>query len=387
MSITGICFLNLDEIRHKTIEFKFRMNVYANQYRGGKEMNKVKGIFTAVTLIALLPMKSQAGMELPLHQKRLSDRVLILWVCDYMQSIATVALATEKGLAVIETSLIRSHDARIRQAIEKEFGRNDFKYLINTHFHHDHTAGNQIYADATIVAHKNVPAGMREELTGEGLIKLVDKFEGMQTEREEALKHLDPQSREYKFTEEFIACLKLAIPELQNGFVPTFPSILFEKNLVLDMGDMTIELFSMGGMHTDSDIVVFVPEEGLVAVGDVAPEQVLPNIRKELISDFSVTLENWGRIVDSGRKIKYVNMAHSDMFLSVETFKEQYNYLSTVWNGLSEMFRRGLTLEDAKKRYTIEKDFPYFKDKIIKIRDIDINEYNIEAIWDRLAKE
>jgi len=342
-------------------------------------------IAASIVLIAFLSMVLHAGVELPLHQKRLSEKALIVWTGNHMQTIATVALSTEKGIVVIETSLIRSLDARVREVIEKEFGRNDFKYLINTHFHHDHTAGNQIYADATVVGHKNIPAGMREELTGEGLVKLVDKFKGMQKDREEALKHLDPESRDYKFTEEFIACLKLAIPELQSGFVPTYPTMLFEKNLILDMGDMTVELYSIGGMHTDSDIVIFVPEEGLVAIGDVAPDQMLPYIRKDLKSDFSVTLENWGRIVESGRDIKYVNMAHSDMFLSVETFKEQYRYLSTLWNGVSEMFRKSMTLEYTKKKFTIEKDFPYFKDRITKMRDIDINEYNIEAIWERIS--
>ncbi|MEE8604552.1 MAG: MBL fold metallo-hydrolase [Candidatus Aminicenantaceae bacterium] len=348
-------------------------------------MHSINKIATAIIMIAFLPVFLQAGMELPLHQKRLSEKVLIVWTCDHMQSIATVALATEKGIVVIETSLIRSHDARIRQAIEKEFGRKDFKYLINTHFHHDHTAGNQIYADATIVGHKNILAGMKEELTGEGLVKLIDKFKGMQKDREEALKQLDPESRDYKFAEEFIVCLKLAIPELQSGFVPTYPSVLFEKNLVLDMGDMTIELYSIGGMHTDSDIVIFVPEEGLVAIGDVAPDQMLPYIRKDLKSDFSTTLENWGRIVESGREIKYVNMAHSDMFLSVETFKEQYKYLNTLWQGLFEMYGQGLTIEDAKKKYTIEADFPYFKDKIIETRRGSIHENNIEAIWERIS--
>lgn len=342
-------------------------------------------ITASIALIVLLPMLLQAETELPLHKKRLSDRVLIVWTGDHMQTIATVALATEKGIVVIEASLIRALDARVRKAIEKEFGRNDFKYLINTHFHHDHTAGNQIYSDTTIIGHKNVPAGMREEFTGEGLVKLVDKFKGMLKDRQEALEHLEPDSRDYKFTEEFIVCLKLAIPELQNGFVPTYPSVLFEKNLILDMGDMTVELYSIGGMHTDSDIAIFVPEEGLVAIGDMAPDQRLPIIRKELSSDFSVTLENWGRIVDSGRDIKYVNMAHSDMFLSVETFKEQYKYLSTLWHGVSAMFHEGMTLEEAKKKYTIEKDFPYFKDRITKIRDTDITEYNIEAIWERIG--
>jgi glyoxylase-like metal-dependent hydrolase (beta-lactamase superfamily II) len=340
-----------------------------------------------VVLISVCSGFLQATLELPLHQKRLSDRVLILWIGDHMQLIATVALATEKGIVVIEGSLIRAFDARIRKAIEEEFGRNDIKYLINTHFDHDHTAANQIYADTTIVAHKNTPAGMREELTGEGLVRLIDKFKGMLKDREEALKHADPGSREYKYLEEFIACLEMAIPELQNGFVPTYPAVLFEKNMILDMGDMTIELYSVGGMHTDSDIAIFVPEEGLVAIGDMPPDQLLPIIRKELKSDFSVTLENWERIVDSGREIKYVNMAHSDMFISVDTYMQQYKYLSTLWNEVTEMFYDGLTLEEAKNEYTVAEDFPYFEDRITRMRDADITEHNIEAIWDRISKK
>jgi len=236
-------------------------------------------ILVSLILITVLPVLLQADSELPLHQKWLSEKVLIVWTGDHMQTIATVALATEKGIVVIETSLIRAHDARIRQVIEKEFGRNDFKYLINTHYHHDHTCGNQIYSDATIV-----------------------------------------------------------------------------------------------------------PEEGLVAIGDVAPDQMLPYIRKDLKSDFSMTLENWGRIVNSPSEIKYVNMAHSDMFLSVETFKEQYRYLRTLWDELSEMYRQGQTIEDAKKKYTIENDFPYFKDRIVQTRRGNIHENNIEAIWAQISK-
>ena len=140
-------------------------------------------------------------------------------------------------------------------------------------------------------------------------------------------------------------------------------------------------------MHTDSDLVIFVPEEGLVALGDVAPEQMLPYIRKDLKSDFQVTLENWGRIVNSESEIKYVNMAHSDMHLSVQTFKEQYRYLHTLWQGLEQMRQNGLTLTDAIQKYTIENDFPYFKDKIIKTRRGSIHENNIEAIWERISKK
>jgi glyoxylase-like metal-dependent hydrolase (beta-lactamase superfamily II) len=320
-----------------------------------------------------------------LNTRRLSDGVFTAWVGDYMQTIRVVALSTARGIVVVETSLVRSNDARIRAAIEKEFGRKDFKYLINTHYHHDHTCGNQVYAEATIVAHRTVPEGMKGELTGEGLVKLVEKFKTMLLDWGEGLKKAAPDSREYHFFREGLVLLKTVIGELQEGFVPTFPSVLFDKSLILDMGDMTVELYAVGGTHTEGDIMIFVPEEGLVAIGDMWPDRLLPYLRKEAPWDLDSILENWGRIVASGREIKHVNMAHSDMPLSVETFKEQYRYLKTLWDGLREMSAAGATLEDAKKRYTIERDFPHFKDRTLAIRGTNIHENNVEAIWERLA--
>lgn len=83
-------------------------------------MCSVIRIAAVILVIGFLSVLTPSESELPLHQKRLSDRVLIVWTCDYMQSVATVALATEKGIVVIEASLIRSHDARVRKAIEEE---------------------------------------------------------------------------------------------------------------------------------------------------------------------------------------------------------------------------------------------------------------------------
>jgi glyoxylase-like metal-dependent hydrolase (beta-lactamase superfamily II) len=340
--------------------------------------------FATIMLTAQTPAV-QTAADLPLHTERFSDRVLFAWACDQMQMIRTVALSTERGVVVIEASLLRSIDARIRQAIEKELGRRDIKYLINTHFHHDHTAGNQVYADATIVGHRTVPEGMKSELTGEGLVKQIEKFKGMQQDWGERQKKAAPDSKEFHFYREGLVLLRTVIEELQTSFKPTFPTVLFEKSLILDMGDLTVELYAVGGTHTPSDIMIFVPEEGLVAVGDMWPDQILPYLRKEAPWDLDLILENWGRIVESGREIKHVNFAHSDMGLEVETFKQQYRYLKTLRDGLRELQARGGTLEEAKAKYTVERDFPYFKDRILKMRDIDIHQNNVEAIWQRIG--
>jgi glyoxylase-like metal-dependent hydrolase (beta-lactamase superfamily II) len=327
----------------------------------------------------------QNSVELPLHTQKFSDKVLFAWVGDYMQTIRVVALSTARGVIVIEANLSRSADARIRQAIEKEFGRKDIKYLINTHFHHDHTAGNQVYADATIVGHRTVPEGMKSELTGEGLVKQIEKFKGMVQDWGERQKKAATDSREFHFFREGLILLQTTLEELQTGFIPTFPTVLFEKSLILDMGDMTIELYAVGGNHTPSDIMIFVPEEGLVAVGDTWPDQVLPILRQGGPWDLGLILENWGRVVESGREIRHVNFAHTDMRLGIETFKQQYRYLKTLWDGLRELKAKGGTLEEAKAKFVIERDFPYFKDRMLKMRDMDIHQNNVETIWDKIG--
>ncbi len=353
-------------------------------------MKKTARGIASVLILAISPFAQATGgqnsVELPLHTQKFSDKVLFAWVGDYMQTIRVVALSTARGVVVIETNLSRSADIRVRQAIEKEFGRKDIKYLINTHFHHDHVCGNQVYADATVVGHRTVPEGMKGELTGEGLVKLLEMFNSHIQDWGERQRKAAPDSRDYHFFREGVILGKTTVAELQEGFKPTFPSVLFDNSLILDMGDMKVELYSVGGTHTASDIMIFVPEEGLVALGDMWPDQVLPILRKGGAWDLGLILENWGRIVESGREIKHVNFAHSDMRLEVETFKQQDRYRKTLWNGLRELKAAGAILEEAKAKYTIERDFPYFKDRMLKMRDMDIHLNNVEAIWEKAGE-
>jgi len=48
-----------------------------------------------------------------------------------------VALNSEKGIVVIDTTVSPLLARMVRERIEKEFGSNKFAYVINTHFHGD----------------------------------------------------------------------------------------------------------------------------------------------------------------------------------------------------------------------------------------------------------
>lgn len=110
--------------------------------------------FFACFLLLTLTFASyvRADDEIPIVVQRFSDRVILL-TDDPTFGETTVAIASNRGLVVIDTSGSPESAVRIRRAIEQEFGRSDFAYVINTHHHWDHTSGNQAFADAVIIGH------------------------------------------------------------------------------------------------------------------------------------------------------------------------------------------------------------------------------------------
>lgn len=76
-----------------------------------------------ITLIVAMPVVLPGVSELPMHQKRLSERAFVVRTCNYIQTTAVIALATSKGIVVIETRLSRTNGTKIRQVIKNAFGR------------------------------------------------------------------------------------------------------------------------------------------------------------------------------------------------------------------------------------------------------------------------
>ena len=126
----------------------------------------MKNRFRMTVVLSLLLAVSWAGAEeiagLPLHVEKIGDGAIRLWIGDHISSTTTFAFATEKGIVVVDTFGVPEVDSQLRQAIARELGRSDFTYLINTHEHGDHTGGNAVYADCTIVGHELIAAGMAE---------------------------------------------------------------------------------------------------------------------------------------------------------------------------------------------------------------------------------
>lgn len=138
-----------------------------------------------------------------------------------------------RSVLVVDTRLnpplARELEAAIRQVTDKRV-----TYVVNTHFHGDHTFGNQVFADQSAVIASSVT---RDRLATEGE------------------KHLEWISRFFK------------VDYSEVEITP--PDIAFDGAMTVDLGGRSVELTETAAGHTGGDVMVWIPDAKVLFTGDV----------------------------------------------------------------------------------------------------------------------
>jgi glyoxylase-like metal-dependent hydrolase (beta-lactamase superfamily II) len=218
---------------------------------------------------------------------------------------AVIAIATKKGIVVIDAGISNSLTAKYRKVIEKEFKRKDFAYLINTHSHPDHIGGNQIFNDAVIIGHENCLSEISDywknkEKIKSGLAKIVKEYE---TE----LLSLQKGSNEWKDAFCQKARYGHAYDDLLNNHIVVSPSLTFKDTLTVSLGDATFNMIYFGKAHSGSDIIIHVPELKLFMTGDLFYAGGRLSIENENMQE----VERWKKVM------QWINIRLNDIDLVI----------------------------------------------------------------------
>jgi cyclase len=145
------------------------------------------------------------------------------------------------GVLVVDTFEDPAAASALLAAIRKTTAQ-PVRYVVDTHYHLDHVAGNDVFAQAgaTILAERNVRTWERTE----NLKFFGDKI----TPREKRM----------------VASLGL-------------PTLTYDGDITLYLGDREVDVRVMRG-HTGGDSVVIVPEANIVFTGDLFWNRTLPNL-------------------------------------------------------------------------------------------------------------
>lgn len=271
----------------------------------------------------------------------------------------SVFIINDNDVIVVDTTLTPG-TAREEIAALRKLTGNPVRYVINTHWHDDHILGNQAYRDAypgvEFIAH----AKTREYLPTTGLsnrklamseqgypgfiaalknrlAKKQSVFGGPMNEEEIATYASDIQIAERYMAE-------------NPGAQIVLPTITIENRLTLYRGNRTIDILYLGRGHTSGDIVVHLPQEGIVIAGDLViwPVPYVGNPQSHP-GDWSLTLD------------KLLALKHTAIIPGhgpVLTDDKYVNLMAGLFGAMKQQvdaaIARGESLEQARKVITLE---------------------------------
>lgn len=198
-----------------------------------------------------------------IETKTVSERVMIV----KLGANAITSVATLDGIVVFDAGMSNSLSNKFRRIIEEEFNRDDFACLINTHSHPDHTGGNQVFSDIKIIGHENCTKGLAENWKYPEKVKV--RLQQIITQLNDYLLTMEPGSDDWTDLMKQKILYQHTLQDFMTDRVVTLPTLTFNDTLTLHFGDVTCQLIYFGKAHSESDILIHIPEEKILMTGDL----------------------------------------------------------------------------------------------------------------------
>ncbi len=263
----------------------------------------------------------------------------------YQVNSNTVIILLGDGVLVVDAN---STPAAARSLIEqiKKLTPKPVKYVVNTHFHADHTQGNEAYPNAW-------PAGVeiisseatRANLEQRGIPRWKHEFAAMPQEIEQLKSDLQTASsaEQKESIQKKITEAEAYFAELKNIHI-TLPTMTVDSRLILHRDSRTVEILWLGRAHTDGDLFVFLPAEKVLATGD-ALHGWTPTMRDSYPYE-------WIQTLDTAQKLdfEYVIGGHGEVIHGKQKFELWKQYFRDLLESTTAAYVEGATMEEAKKR-------------------------------------
>lgn len=194
----------------------------------------------------------------------------------------------EHGVLVFDTHFTPEAGQQLRKAIESATTK-PVLFLVNSHFHPDHTHGNQVFQSVPYsicssntrrdILQRDLPAFNRTVAVAAAQVEKLQK--DLLQERDAGRK--EPIRAQIAARQQLLGrATRLKI---------FAPYITFEETLNIVDGAREISLQWLGNGHTNGDIVLVLPGDRLVFAGDLFFNRALPNSQDASLLEWTRTLE------------------------------------------------------------------------------------------------
>ncbi len=287
-------------------------------------------LLAPLLLFAAQPVVPATPAALPFVLKQLGPDVYAVIDGPERKALSNAGFVIgDDGVLVID-SLFTPDAAQALVAEIRKLTPKPIRYVVNTHYHADHTGGDQVLRDAgaIIIAHKNVRGWVR--------VNNINLFGD-------------------RITPELKARVE-ALP---------LPDVTTDKDLTIWLGSRKVVVSTVLG-HTGGDLIVSVPDAKVLFAGDMLWRKVAPNLIDGSVEQWATTAGNFVSAPDAAAT-RFVP-GHGDV-ADAKDVSEFRAYLLELKKRVSEGRKAGLK-DDALVQDVAPKMRARFADWTISDRSI-----------------
>jgi glyoxylase-like metal-dependent hydrolase (beta-lactamase superfamily II) len=245
----------------------------------------------------------------------------------------STVIVGDEAVAVVDTGahpdLVRRMIAEIRALTPKPV-----RYIVNTHWHNDHVAGNAIYAEefpaATLVAHA---------FTAQLLETVVRPFYGRcdayRSKQARQIRESQPGSRLADEADALVAECR----DLRHKPV----DLAFDDHVTLNLGNREARVMFLGRANTAGDAIVHVPDARVVAAGDILVYPI-PYAFQSYIGEWVGAL----RAIES-MDVAAIVPGHGPVMRDKEYVRLVADAMQSVDSQVRAIYKPGMALADVRK--------------------------------------
>ncbi|MGE3491846.1 MAG: MBL fold metallo-hydrolase [Vicinamibacterales bacterium] len=259
-----------------------------------------------------------------------------------VMSNATI-IEGDRDVLVVDTQVSPGGAWALREEL-KAITAKPIRWVVNSHYHFDHSHGNQIYGpEVQIIGHeyarqqmlagKSQDSPAREFYVGgvpNAIKGLEQRLAAATDDRTRATiqNQLDIQRNHLEGT---------------NAVRPTPPTMTLTQTMTLHLGAREVRIMFLGRGHTAGDVVVFLPKERIVATGDL-----LVNGTSYMGDAF---VPEWIETITTLKKqdIGTVLPGHGAAFTDMAKLDHWQAYLRDFWAQAQKFHKAGTPWEEAAK--------------------------------------
>ncbi len=287
-------------------------------------------------ILLLIPFLCLAFVSLQLHSQQEEpitiENVAGAVYCLYGSGGNIGIYVGEDSLLIVDAQYARTADTVMAKI--KELSPKEIQYLINTHYHGDHTSGNPIIGkDALIISQKNCKksllAGLKPEETPESI---------------------------------------------------GAPNKTFDTEKTITLGNETVRLVHMGPGHTSGDTIVIFDQAKVIHAGDLFFHGMPPYID---VKDGSDT-KNWVRTIQllAEKHPDFQVIPGHGKVTDMKEFVKFADYLNALRKEVSAAIKAGKTKEQAVESIDLSR-FTYIQDQ----GEFLTKKKNIEWVYDEMTRQ